>query len=220
MAHNYRVYVQYDAGRGAFVASAPELPRCLVEAPTRAEALALLEEEIDAQVATMRDQGRAAPIAVDEMSPAPEPAEGEPGAADAPRGRALDGRIAAKISPSLHRELLFHARAEGLPVDILVGELLAESLAWRSARELRPPRGPGRDRGRGDRGERDDRGNRARPDGRGRSDYGDVMEDKGSFLDYVRGLEQGRGDRGPRRQRGRGRGRGRGPDGGGIPGAG
>jgi predicted RNase H-like HicB family nuclease len=190
--HRYRVVVRFDAARQTYVARAPELPSCEVDADTRAEALAALETEIDAQVATIADQGGVAPTPVDELR--------EP---DSDGGGELDGRIAARVSTDLHRELLLQARAGGVTTDALVGELLAEALALRTARDLgrRPRRG---------RGEGDARQGDRRPRGRDRGAYNDIMENKSSFLEYVRGLEREGGDsRGQGGRRGGGRGGGR-----------
>ena len=50
MSDKYRVLIQFDPGRGAYVARAPELSECAAEGDTRAEAFAQLEEELEAQV--------------------------------------------------------------------------------------------------------------------------------------------------------------------------
>ena len=206
MTTNYRVSVTFDAARKVFVASAPELLSCSAQGDTRAAALEALEDEIAAQIANMRDQGATPPIPVDELQP---PRDDDPdGRAGHFKGQ-LDGRVSAKLSASLHRELLYLARAEGMPLDVLAAELLAESLALRSARELRAGVGK-RDRDGNQRDgnrreqsqpgrQRDDSGRRRRE----RSSYTDIMQDKASFLEYVRGQEQSQ-QRGPRRRRGGG----------------
>ena len=203
---NYRVSVTFDASRKVFVACAPELPSCSAEGDTRAAALEALEDEIAAQIANMREQGATPPIPVDELQP-PRDEDSERGAGAA-RGQ-LDGRISAKLSASLHRELLDLAQAEGMPLDVLAAELLTESLALRSARELRAGVGKqDRDGNRRD-GNRRDQSQPGRPRddsgrrGRERSSYTDIMQDKASFLEYVRGQEQAQ-QRGPRRRRGGG----------------
>jgi predicted RNase H-like HicB family nuclease len=198
---NYRVQVQFDAAKNVFLARAPELPQSSAEGATRAEAVARLEEEIAAQVATIADQGGNPPRAVDEM-PVVSASPDEPPSFSSSASGQLDGRISARVSPSLHRELLFHARVEGLPLDVLVGELLSESLAIRGIRDLRMPRGPRHpdDQPRADAGRpprRDDRGGGPGPGGgggRGRDRaYSDIMESSASFLEYVRAQEQGQG---------------------------
>ncbi len=202
MSSKYRVTVQYDPKRGAYIARAPELAGCEVEAESRAEAVSHLEEELDAQVETMRDQGNPAPRAVDDWDPQDEQAE--PGDAD------IGNDISARVSKSVHRELVSHARAEGLSQDELVAELIVEGLALRSGRNLRKRRGR-----RADGNQRNDqRGNqRNRDQHRGnRRSYSDIMDDKASFLEYVRNVEQestgnrGGGNRRNNRRRG-GRGR-------------
>lgn len=193
---NYRVRVEYDAKRSVFVARAPELPSCSAEGETRAAALAALEEEIEAQVATMSEQGAAPPTPVDELRTAADDGDAPP-----ERGE-LDGRISAKVSPSLHRELVFLARSENMPVDVLTAELLAESLALRSSRELRDPRGRRRRGGNQRDGNRRDGNRRRDRDDRGPS-YNQIMEDGASFLDYVRKQEQGQGQGLGNKRRGR-----------------
>jgi predicted RNase H-like HicB family nuclease len=261
MPDRYRVSVQFDAARSVYVARAPELHECSAEGDTRAQALAELEEEIAAQVATIRDQGRQAPLAVDELPDpltagadgAGERAAGAESGGDAAAGQRngelLLGRISARISASLHRELLYAARFEGVEVDTVVGELLAEALALRGARSLSPAwRRRGRPEARmggnaadSRRAERHDedaqptewseptwqgerRGGRGRGGGGGgRFSYAAIMDDKASFLEYVRGLTRdeggpgrgagGGGGGGPRRGRNRRRGGRRGPPG-------
>jgi predicted RNase H-like HicB family nuclease len=203
---NYRVLLHYDSERSVFVARAPELEHCSAEGATRAEAIAKVEEEIDAQVRNAREQGGAPPPAIDDAE------------------SAATGEIALKVSRGLHRELLFQARAEGVEVSQLAGELIAGALDGRRSRgrrpqgEAQPQRQPY-----GNRPPRDERG------GGGR--YHSIMEDRASFVEYVRGLESGappgRGPRGPRgddpRRRPGGRGRsggGQGGTGGGGPGSG
>ena len=198
---NYRVLVNYDPERSVFVARAPELEHCSSEGATRAEALGKLEEEIEAQVRNAREQGSAPPPALDD-------ADG-----------AASGDLSAKVSKGLHRDLLFQARAEGVELSQLVGELLASALDARRGRRLVPQRSEGQQprQNFGNRPPRDERG------GGGR--YHSIMEDRASFVEYVRGLESGAPPaRGPRGPRGgddpRRRGPGRGPQGGGAGGGG
>ena len=184
---NYRVTVQWDPGRSVFVARAPELEHCSAEGKTRAEALTGLEEEIDAQLRNMREQGSAPPASLDEDE------------------AALSGEITAKVSKGLHRELHFQARAEGVELGQLVGEMLAGGLdARRAARGRRAP-APGQAReAQGNVAEGPPRGQGPRPGFAGRDQRGQggryhaIMEDRATFLEYVRGLEGGPGrDQGP-----------------------
>jgi predicted RNase H-like HicB family nuclease len=176
----YRVLVQYDGDRTVYVARAPELEHCSAEGATRAEALGKLEEEIQAQLHNIGEQGGAVPAALD----------GEESQAT--------GELALKLSKTLHRDLLWQARMDGVDVDQLVGELLPTALAERRARRRAPspqqgqPREPRRD------GQPND--NRRGPQGGG-GRYHAIMEDRATFLEYVRGLDQG-GGQGPQGQRG------------------
>lgn len=215
---NYRVLVNYDPERSVFEARAPELEHCTSEGATRAEALTKLEEEIDAQVRNAREQGGALPPALDESE-----------------GGAATGELSVKVSKGLHRDLLFQARADGVELSQLVGELLSAALDGRRGARRPPQRGAGQGQGPGDVQPRQNFGNRPPRDERGGGGrYHSIMEDRASFVEYVRGLESsggvpGRGPRGPRGgddprrrgpQGGGGGGGGRGPQGGGGGGRG
>src|SRR5579871_4998156 len=110
---NYRVILTYDADRKMFVGRAPELEHCFGEGATRAEAIARVEEEIDAQLANMLSHGTQPPRSVDEEQ--------------------FSGELAAKVSKTLHRDLAYQARSEGIELDHLVGELLAAAMEGRKA---------------------------------------------------------------------------------------
>jgi predicted RNase H-like HicB family nuclease len=173
----YRCIVQFDAEKQVFRARAPELEHCQAEGQTRAEALQRLEEEIEAQVRNMREQGGQPPAPVDEDT--------------------ASGEVQLKLSRGLHRELLFQARDEGVELGQLAGELLAGGLeARRVARAgARRAAQPDHDADRGDRGnDRGPRGERPRQGYGGR--YHGIMEDRANFIEYVRGLDQGAGNQG------------------------
>jgi predicted RNase H-like HicB family nuclease len=204
---NYRVVVTYDRARSVFTARAPELHHISGDGATRTEALSRLEEEIDAQVANAREGGGSLPPAL-----------------DAEADEAWSGEVTARVSRGLHRELAFQARAEGVELASLVGEILAAGLEARRARR-RPaqqgqPAQPGPDRDAQPRpqgeGQGPGQGNDRRPPYRGGQGgrYHAIMEDRATFLEYVRGLESGGG---PPRNRGDRR---RGPSGGGGGGGG
>jgi len=194
---NYRVLVHYDPEKNVFVARAPELEHCRAEAATRQEAMARIEEEMTAQLEVMRERGGTPPVPVDD--PAAE----------------FSGEINAKVSHQLHRELAFQARAEGVELGQLLSEILPAALELRRRERRRAGPQEGRDersdRGQ-ERGDRDRRGGRAGQGGR----YHAIMEDKATFLEYVRGLDSGGGQRppprGPRRGRGPGSGSGSGSE--------
>lgn len=224
----YRVLVHYDAQKSLYVARAPELEQCAAEGQTRAEAVAKVEEEITAQVENIREQGgRLPPVAVDDLA-------------------AHTGEITTRVSRLLGRDLAWQARLEGVSVDQLVGEILAGALAERQQRgqrrapaedrqpisharvdgeESQPLTNAGnQDRYGGQRGQTRDGAFRRGPGGGG-GRYHAIMEDRATFLEYVRGLEQGGpGHAAPRGGGGgdsrRRRNRGRGPSGGGQSGPG
>lgn len=228
---NYRVHVSFDGERKVFIARVPELPACLGEGATRSEALTNMERELDALVATYTDRGARPPVSADE-----EPVSGE---------------ITTQVSRTLHRELLFAARTEGVELGLLIAELLASGLEHRQRRGGRRPQPPeaagdsaGNQRGRepgqdGGRGGRYEGGRRGEHNSAAR--FHGLLEDRASFMEYVRGVEAegrgatarggyGGGDRGRRppgpgggrRPEGRGEGRAdsRGPRGGGPTGGG
>jgi len=152
-----------------YQARAPELKGAVVEAPTRAEAVAELEEEITAQVEVMKDQGNTPPPPLDATE--------------------LDGKLSLEVTPELHRELLFLAAAENTELSLLVNDLLLRSVAHRWGAGRRPRKGGGgqqQHRGKGDKG-----GNRPR-EGHG-SRYHNIMEDRAEFIEYVRRMDSGGG---------------------------
>lgn len=189
---NYRAVVSFDSERKVFSARAPELEHCSGEGATRAEAIAKLEEEIDAQLANMLSHGSTPPRAVDEET--------------------FSGEITAKVSKLLHRDLAYQARSEGIELDHLVGELLAA--AMESRRQHRGVRS-GNTRPRDEQHPHDNVGNRFEGGGRqrgfgGRGNNAHLLDDRANFIEYVRGLEQGGGQQGGGRFGGHG-----GPGGGG-----
>jgi predicted HicB family RNase H-like nuclease len=99
------------------------------------------------------------------------------------------GELSLKLTSVLHRELAFLARQEGVDLNQLASELLSAGVVGRVA-----PRAGGQRRE-----ERREGNERKRPP-RGQ-DYFNIMDDKASFIDYVRRLDQG----GPNRRGGRGR---------------
>jgi predicted HicB family RNase H-like nuclease len=172
---NYRAIVTFDSERKLFSARAPELEHCSGEGATRAEAVAKLEEEIDAQLANMLSHGSTPPRSVDE--------------------EVFSGEIAAKVSKQLHRDLVYQARSEGVELDHLVGELMAA--AMESRRQTRGARS-GNNRPREDQMPHDNVGNRYDGGGGGRQQRGfggrgnnaHLLDDRANFIEYVRGLEQ------------------------------
>jgi predicted RNase H-like HicB family nuclease len=190
---NYRVLLSYDSERKVFTARIPELPPCVGEGANRGEALANMERELDALLGNLSEQGGRLPPAIDEL-----PSSGE---------------ITVKISRSLHRDLAFAAQVEDIELSQLASELLASGLEHRqrSGRPQRRPQGSGPREAHGNtntaseepprRHDRPDarpdfRGDRGEHDGRWRGGdrntaarFHGLLEDRASFMEYVRGLE-------------------------------
>lgn len=200
---NYRVLVSFDHERKVFLARTPELDHCSAEGSTRAEAIARLEEEIQAQVHNMLGNGHQPPAPVDEET--------------------FSGEVSVKLSRQLHRDLVWQARSEGIDLDQLVSEMLASNLEQRRSGG-RPQRA-----NRGQHSEHEHSGNTRRPGGGG---YGggrynaNLLEDRANFIEYVRNLEHNNqsghhtAPSGPGGRRRRNRGRGGPPGGGGGQGSG
>jgi predicted RNase H-like HicB family nuclease len=183
---NYRVIVTFDGERKLFVAHAPELEHCTAEGPTRAEAIARAEEEIDAQLANMLSHGSTPPRAVDEEQ--------------------FSGEVTAKVSKTLHRDLAYQARNEGIELDQLVGELLSAAVESRRGTHRGPRTGnrqPNETIPHDNIGNRSDGGGGQRRGGfgGGRGYAPQILDDRANFIEYVRGLENGgyqqRGGGGP-----------------------
>jgi predicted RNase H-like HicB family nuclease len=204
---NYRVLLSFDSERKVFIARIPELPPCTGEGANRGEALANMERELDALLSNLNDGGSRVPPAIDEM-----PSSGE---------------ITIKVSRSLHRDLAFMAQVEDVELSQLASELLTSALEYRQRsggrplrrppggpregqpqREGQPPREregqpgsdeqpPRRDHRGGERGDYD--GNRWRGDRNTAARFHGLLEDRASFMEYVRGLESDGGHARPPR---------------------
>jgi len=171
----YRILVVYDSEKEKFVASVPELDNLKTMGDTRAEALAKAEEEVE----------KAFRKAAEKNTPLPPPVD----------GAEYSGEISVVVSPTLHKNLVFMSNQEGVDLNQLASELLSSALAERSLIKSVQRRSP-----------RDDRKREGRRDRRPRGDrYFNIMDDKASFIDYVRNLEPGGGGRKRGGRGGRGR---------------
>ena len=121
---NYRIVLTYLEEKDQFKASAPELEQCEVEAATRSEALAQLEEEIAARLENMKSQGIEPPQPIDQQE--------------------FDGKLSVTVSSTLHRELTFLAELEKVELEALVVELLTRSVAPPRYSQQRGGKGEGR----------------------------------------------------------------------------
>ena len=104
---NYRILISYAADKELFVARAPELQNCRAESATRGEALDALEQELDAQIEVMKNQGVEPPRPLDEQE--------------------FDGKLNVEVSADLHRELAFSAKVNNVELEALLAEILAKN---------------------------------------------------------------------------------------------
>jgi predicted RNase H-like HicB family nuclease len=180
---NYRVSLTFDGERKLFLARCPELEHCTAEGATRAEAIGKLEEEIDAQLANMLSHGTQPPRSVDEEE--------------------FTGQVSGKVSKLLHRDLVFQARSEGIEIDQLLSELLASAMESRKTTHRghrsgnRQPQDHMPHDNVGNR--HDGGGNRPQRGFGGRGHNPQLLDDRATFIEYVRGLEQGGGHGGHNR---------------------
>ena len=108
----------------------------------------------------------------------------------------FSGQLPVQISPNLHRELAFLAIEDNLEPEQLAAEMITAGIAIKSTgRVVRA--------GREERGERQEKGGRSRTGRGGRKDYHNIMDDRASFIEYVRNIDTG----GKRKGHGHGRGR-------------
>ncbi|MFH1807192.1 MAG: hypothetical protein ABIJ09_00505 [Pseudomonadota bacterium] len=173
----FRLSVYWDIAKGQYGVRCDELGNLQVWAETRAQALQAGEAALEDRVGAYAVRGEALPRPF-----------------DLDRPQDFSGQLELRVSKGLHRDLVHLARRERCSVEQLTSELLAQGLAERR-NEGRPRETQGRDRP-GDRHDarRDDRGDRDRNRrGMSRDRYSQVMEDKASFMEYVRGLDQGGG---------------------------
>jgi predicted RNase H-like HicB family nuclease len=173
----YRILVVYDGEKEKFVASVPELQNLKTMGNTRAEALSKAEEEIETAFRKAAEEDTVLPPPVD--------------------GVEYSGELVLNVSPALQRNLIFTAAQEGIELDQLASELLSAALAERSLIKSTQRRPAKEGHKRDNRRDRRPRGDR----------YFNIMDDKASFIDYVRSLEPGGGGhkRGGRGRGGRGR---------------
>ncbi len=101
---HYRVALRYDPD-GYWVAEHPELPGCIADGETTADALASLDIARDLWIESRRATGL----------PVPEPGE----------EAQYSGRLLLRIAKSLHRELAQEAEAEGVSLNSWIARILA-----------------------------------------------------------------------------------------------
>ena len=177
---SYRVLIRYDDDDDTFTAYVPEL-ELAATADTRAEAVTLVEDAIEARVHKAAEG--------DEMPP---PVDAQ----------TYEGELTLRLSQSLRRDLEYHANRSEMSVEKLANEVLARGIGFLDGKVGARMRAPEQE---------DDRGNRSgRPQGRGRGrnrreGYRPDMDDSANWMEYVRNLEKGGGGGGGRGGGGRGR---------------
>ena len=183
----YRVMVRFDQDH--FVARVPELGLS-ADGATRAEAIAKLEQEVEARIQQAAD-GEALPPPIDATE--------------------VKGTLELRLPQSIVRDLAFFAAQDDSTVEALAAALIARGLGALDGRGQQrrpaPPRDAERAQPTGDGqassrpAERQDRGGDRgdRPRGRGgdrrREGYRPELDDKANFLEYLRGLDKGGGGR-------------------------
>jgi antitoxin HicB len=100
---------------GGYLVEFPDLPGCMGDGETAAEALANAAEAQAAWIAAMQQAGRPIP------APGTDPAEG------------YSGKWVLRTPRSLHRSLAERAKREGVSLNMLAVALLAEGLGHRAA---------------------------------------------------------------------------------------
>ncbi|MBW2701520.1 MAG: type II toxin-antitoxin system HicB family antitoxin [Deltaproteobacteria bacterium] len=108
----YRVNITYDNDKQKFVASVPELTGLRVEAETRTDAFALVEEAIETRFREAAESKKEMPTPLDSSE--------------------FSGDLQTSISESLHRELHHLALAEGVEFNQLLSEMLSAGVARRT----------------------------------------------------------------------------------------
>jgi len=93
---------------GGFLAEIPDLPGCMADGETAAEAVAAVENAIEEWIATAKELNRSIP---------------EPSALDK-----YSGKWVQRVPKSLHMKLAMEAKREGVSLNTLTTSLIAEGL--------------------------------------------------------------------------------------------
>ncbi len=165
----YRIVIRFDAEKECYIGTVPELPEVEFEGDDWEAVTTGLSEAIEAKLETIEHH----PTPIDEVD--------------------FDGRLELDISKSLMRELVFMAKNDEIEPQVLAQELISEGLGRRYGGHRFYRSGGGNRKGQGNRqGGRQGGGYRRNMN---QEQYHNIMEDKASFLEYVRGLEDGNNNR-------------------------
>ena len=102
---------------GGFLVTFPDLPGCMSDGETEAEAIDNVRDAFQAWVSARLDAGK----------PIPEP-KFRPENAEAPK---VSGKFVTRIPKSVHSQLANRAKAEGISLNMLVLSFIAEGLGRR-----------------------------------------------------------------------------------------
>jgi antitoxin HicB len=118
---DYAVFVKplSEAEGGGYVATVPDLPGCMSDGETMAEAAANVTDAIEAWIAAAQEMGR----------PVPKPGDGR-------------SEFRQRLPRTLHAQLTELARLEGVSLNTLITSLLAESVGRREAVGFPTPKQP------------------------------------------------------------------------------
>lgn len=118
LALPYTEWVRPDTEEGGFYAGVEELPGCLADGETRAEALEELQEAKRSWLATALEFGDEIPLPLSLQD--------------------YSGKILVRAPKSLHRDLAHRAELEGVSLNQLCVSLLSRSLGPAQPRPAQP----------------------------------------------------------------------------------
>jgi predicted RNase H-like HicB family nuclease len=164
IADGFRIVVQYNSDQQQYIANVPELGTGIrAEGQTRIEAMEKAEEAIESEIRHAAEEERKLPTPIDMAD--------------------FDGQLSIELSADVHRELVFLAYQNNTKAEKLAAELIVAGIT----RKTSPRAAPSAKHN--DRNETKDNG-RKRGRGRQRKDYHSIMDDRASFIEYVRGMER------------------------------
>lgn len=172
-AEQYRVVIRFDEENKQFVAEVPELPlMTAVTGESRADVMSKLDEAMEAAIKLTIEQNGSLPKAIDEDD-------------------SLNGELTISLGKTLHRELAFKAKKEGLDLDkAIIAALSAYAYNRRSYNNFHKNNDEKRD-------ENVDGNNKSYENRRyngvpreGSDAYRTLMDDGASFREYLRQQER------------------------------
>lgn len=170
----YTLQSYFDKNARVYVAFIMEMPEVRVSGPQRESVLKELEAKLEDHLAILRNRGVVLPEAI--------------------YNRRFPDRLEAKISQGLYRRLDILSRQERVPLDQLVGELLASVIERRSERSNARPQSPiGHPGNHHQQSPRHARSGHSQHRGRGPAPrrMHEALENRENFMEYVRNLEKG-----------------------------